>query len=672
MKVPDYFPEGGWTDDNFRTPAGLKLLRDQVSIQTRWKKHGIKSLAAMLDRHTKTLFADIFRDVLNGYSAREGKHVAIFEKASATLNPVGDSHLWANAMNNAFEKFNINATADAGPIVEQQSTGIQSDVTTVVGGRRPTKTEISRMKPRARNLAAKVKNVSETTRTKLAKEIQRAIDDRLTIPETVKRLRKRVPQIAANRIPTIARTEMGNAADQINIDTLQEMQVVSHVSVVGCQAIEASAPTHNGVPTCNIQDVPIEEADLLTFHPNHTGLIISSRFREREPTSADGDAPPPKKPPKPKPIAPAKPSSGTGIPDEIIPEVIPDVPAVPAHPVALEVEQIRKNLIKQDKRLKKMQVQLEKQNNKRGKLYSDAHAAGFDTPAGKTLAKQSNRATASYHKMRAKYELERAKLQDITAVGERSGDFSNVKVSLRATDGHGKQVKSIYMDAIAWLERQMPKGTVRYNKIKLQGTKTRSNFDADKWRANADNLDAGKINFDQTKMSKSTMVHELIHSIENSNVAMFRNGYNFLKRRAKGKKLMQMKTKYNDYDFKQSEIFMEGAAKPIPKVPDELKLFTNSRHAAVEADYANKIYSVKMGHNPKRYVGKKMPDFDVNDIYGSETMTVGVEQLFKNPVEFALRDPEYFRFVLANLRGHYVDNAVLRAARLAAKLYSTT
>ena len=55
--------------------------------------------------------------------------------------------------------------------------------------------------------------------------------------------------------------------------------MITHVSVIGCEAREPGSPQYRGESTCNIQDVPINDADKLEFHPNHTGTIVPSRFR---------------------------------------------------------------------------------------------------------------------------------------------------------------------------------------------------------------------------------------------------------------------------------------------------------------------------------------------------------------------------------------------------------
>ncbi len=55
-------------------------------------------------------------------------------------------------------------------------------------------------------------------------------------------------------------------------------KVVSHISVIGCEAVEEGIPEYKGVPTCNIRNVPVEDAHELAFHINHTGTMVPTGF----------------------------------------------------------------------------------------------------------------------------------------------------------------------------------------------------------------------------------------------------------------------------------------------------------------------------------------------------------------------------------------------------------
>ena len=100
--------------------------------------------------------------------------------------------------------------------------------------------------------------------------------------ETAKYLRGNFPERSRNRISTIARTELGQAADEGRKQSMKDLGTVTHVSVIGCEAREAASPTYRGESTCNIEDVPIGDMDTLEFHINHTGTIVPSRFAGEE------------------------------------------------------------------------------------------------------------------------------------------------------------------------------------------------------------------------------------------------------------------------------------------------------------------------------------------------------------------------------------------------------
>ena len=87
--------------------------------------------------------------------------------------------------------------------------------------------------------------------------------------------------VSNSRLTTIARTDGGRAVDEGIKEAFDKSEIVTHCSVVGCMAIEPRIPTYNGVPTCNISDVPIQDIDLVEFHINHTGLWIPSKISSK-------------------------------------------------------------------------------------------------------------------------------------------------------------------------------------------------------------------------------------------------------------------------------------------------------------------------------------------------------------------------------------------------------
>jgi len=137
-----------------------------------------------------------------------------------------------------------------------------------------------RLAREARDIAQRITGINDTTRKQFERAIQNAIGQGMTVTETAQFLVDKFPDMAESRIRTIARTELNGAYAKGSVASYLQSDVVAHVSVIGCEAREPGSPTYRGESTCNIQDVPVVDADNLQFHPNHTGTIVPSGFRE--------------------------------------------------------------------------------------------------------------------------------------------------------------------------------------------------------------------------------------------------------------------------------------------------------------------------------------------------------------------------------------------------------
>lgn len=113
-------------------------------------------------------------------------------------------------------------------------------------------------------LARKITKVNDTTRDDIEKQIKDGVD----AGESIGKLKKRIEYVYSKskgyRAEMIARTESALAYDQGSLLSYHEAGV-EFVDVIGCEC--------NDYP-CNAQNIPIDEADGLDFHPNHTGAIV--------------------------------------------------------------------------------------------------------------------------------------------------------------------------------------------------------------------------------------------------------------------------------------------------------------------------------------------------------------------------------------------------------------
>lgn len=116
-----------------------------------------------------------------------------------------------------------------------------------------------------------------------------------------------------------------------------------------------------------------------------------------------------------------------------------------------------------------------------------------------------------------------------------------------------------------------------------------------------------------------TLIHEMLHNVEEDNPTMLLNSLAFANYRTQGEKQISLKKLTGNSGYKASEICKKD------------NFFE---------PYCGKFYTLAGGKN-QQYV----------DSTASEIMSMGVQELFTNPLEFAKKDREYFDFVIANLRG---------------------
>ena len=116
-----------------------------------------------------------------------------------------------------------------------------------------------------------------------------------------------------------------------------------------------------------------------------------------------------------------------------------------------------------------------------------------------------------------------------------------------------------------------------------------------------------------------TAIHEYMHFIEDKNPQMLANSIAFLRYRTEGEKLKSLKT-------------LTGLSYGTKEKARPDKFFN---------PYCGKTYAFAGETYNEPYL----------DADATEIMSMGVEELFKNPVEFAKNDREYFDFVIANLKG---------------------
>lgn len=273
-------PEGGWTQENFYTENGVRLVQDWVKMN----RSATTKNARMLARTLKALIerilyetADRMEDIAE---LSEKKQVYAYQRKNTVLSGV-----WGNVISEVLRDFSGDVQEAVQPYMQSTADDVVDKGRQLLGSS-VTRTDTTAITNSVRQAAREITSVPATIRDKINRIIQREYDKGSSVFDTIAAVRRQTPSLAAGRIATIVRTELGRAADIANIQAAME-GTCTHMSVIGCETIERTY-TYRGLPTCNIQNVPINECMNVRFHPNHTGCWVPSAFRQ-----SDGSVPEP-------------------------------------------------------------------------------------------------------------------------------------------------------------------------------------------------------------------------------------------------------------------------------------------------------------------------------------------------------------------------------------------
>lgn len=279
-------PEGPWDADKFRR-HGKRLLTQLVFVaklvQRKARPQIQRTMAAVL----REQLDEIVRKALRRAELRG-------IKAPVAIEIGAQEDLWAEAIREVIEEDRIPLVLELVPPIQSvMAQGFAK--TSGLLGMPPDSVPGSVFASRARSVATRITSISDTTRKEFERVVRGSIEEGLTVVETAKRLKAEMPQIAKRRQETIARTETMMAWTEGSVASMQASGAVTHVSVIGCESREEESwgrPSfarfmYRGEGTCNIQNVPVGEAHLLNFHPNHTGAVVPSRFKEPDGTDSD-------------------------------------------------------------------------------------------------------------------------------------------------------------------------------------------------------------------------------------------------------------------------------------------------------------------------------------------------------------------------------------------------
>lgn len=263
-------PKGGWTRATF-ADDGKRLILAMHRTARLAQKKAIPFVAG----HVEKMLNNHVSRVISKVRARRGA------KADAILLNV-DEAIWLQAIDEVFREAGAEVVLEVVPALQSvMSQGYSK--TSVMLGQRPEVDTNARIASQAREVAAKITRINDTTRRQVEDTVRRSVADGMTVSETAEKLRERMEGLNHNRSMTIARTELNNVWTQGAASAFEESSTLTHLTVIGCEAREAHSPHYKGQSTCNYPNLPRAELNAFLavgFHINHTGSLVASGFRD--------------------------------------------------------------------------------------------------------------------------------------------------------------------------------------------------------------------------------------------------------------------------------------------------------------------------------------------------------------------------------------------------------
>ena len=284
-------PPGGWNAGSFGR-EGHDLIVTLTRVAKITQRQTVPEVRAAFLRLLSFQVAEVIRRVkfrIGITSAPEfhGKYLLASSdrKAEVTISIAQHANLWEQAIREVFaEQGDDTVKVMTPPLQSVMAQGYSR--TSIMLGTEVDPEASHGIARRAQEMAREIVSINDTTRDQIQRTVDASIQKGDTVADTTGALIQKVNEISPARSLTIARTETMNAWTDGSIQSFKESGTLTHCSVIGCESRERerwNSPSYQqfmyrGESTCNIQDVPTPELDQLNFHPNHTGVLVPSRF----------------------------------------------------------------------------------------------------------------------------------------------------------------------------------------------------------------------------------------------------------------------------------------------------------------------------------------------------------------------------------------------------------
>lgn len=274
-----FVPADGWSYEELNTDNGRSLILDISNINRSARGRGILSLSDKLSSAIQDSVDRVIEGALGRYSNLYGVR-------SKQLNSETQLAAWESAIQDETGSDGLQTAIIMVPILQSVADDVYGKVSMALGVE-PNRSYAHVMDRRVRGVGKYITSINETTRGIIRRTVLAGVSQGMSVGEVADKLRGKVPSISSNRVPTIARTEMGRVTDTATKVALVASGKISHVSVIGCRHIEKRSPHLDGMPTCNLRNIPINREGELNFHIGHSGLIVPSGMYKKDGTPPD-------------------------------------------------------------------------------------------------------------------------------------------------------------------------------------------------------------------------------------------------------------------------------------------------------------------------------------------------------------------------------------------------
>lgn len=280
LQTKGYTPPDKWTAAEFRRRGGAMrfALARAGKIVVRKALPGIRAAA----RNVMLRQVEAIEALVEQRIRKRGKAA----DPLSILVSVGDESIWLEAMKDVFGASGGMLEAELSPILTSVASQGFSKTQRVLGVP-PDKVRAETFRQQTARIGARITGIDDFTKEKVRAKIRSAMDEEgATLRDVAGAVRESMGSITESRVACIARTESANVWNIGSTTAMKQVPGLEKVDVIGCESRERERwgdPSfaqfmYRGEGTCNIKGVPIEDAHLLVFHPNHTGAIVPGSF----------------------------------------------------------------------------------------------------------------------------------------------------------------------------------------------------------------------------------------------------------------------------------------------------------------------------------------------------------------------------------------------------------